>query len=323
MLNKKIEILSLWIIIKILLFEEIKTFEINQIKQTQKNKTLDENINVTNSVNHNKTRKLQTANYEPIRIYIDTYQFDAALNIGGYDSNDLELIYKALNKAKNTLEKLIKVQRESNVISADDYKTLLENNFRQNYFNNEISSNNLLQEIDLVILIEYKMLNAPQCSEFPKILKRKNEIERPIVGCITFDPTKYSIEVSDGNKYRLEFFSYFFLHQFTHILGFNKAILGNKIISKDYARINPEKPINRAIINSPKLMEFAEKYFNCSKSEIEGIELEEIITNDEPGCDENLIHWDARILLGDYMTAFKYVQDQAISEFTLALLEDT
>ena len=70
-------------------------------------------------------------------------------------------------------------------------------------------------------------------------------------------------------------------------------------------------------------MDFAEKYFNCSKSEIEGIELEELITEVEPGCNDDLIHWDARILLGDYMTALKYVQDQAISEFTLALLEDT
>ena len=73
MLNKKIEILSLWINIKILIFDGIKTFEINQINQTQKNKTLDENINATNSINHNKARKLQTTNYEPIRIYIDTY----------------------------------------------------------------------------------------------------------------------------------------------------------------------------------------------------------------------------------------------------------
>ena len=68
MLNKKIEILSLWINIKILIFDGIKTFEINQINQTQKNKTLDENINASNPINHNKTRKLQTANYEPIKI---------------------------------------------------------------------------------------------------------------------------------------------------------------------------------------------------------------------------------------------------------------
>ena len=134
-----------------------------------------------------------------------------------------------------------------------------------------------MQEIDLIILIEYKILNNQQCSEFPKILKRKNENGRPIVGCIIFDPTKYSIEDSDENKYRLELFSYIFLHQFTHTLGFNKTILGNKIHSKDYYRINPSFPINKAIINIPKLKEFAEKYFNCSKSEIEGIELEEFV----------------------------------------------
>lgn len=323
MFNKKIEILILWIIIKILLFDEIKTFDINQINQNQKNKTFDENINITNPINNNKTRKLQTANYEPIRIFIDTYQFNTALNFIGYDSNELELINQALNKAKSTLEKLIKVQRESNIISAEDYETLIKTNFNPNYFNSEISSNNLLQEIDLVILIEYKIISNLNCSECPLILKRKNENGRPIVGYINFNPQKYSIEDSDENKYKLEFFSYIFLHQFTHILGFNKTILKNKILPKKNYRINPTFPINGEIINSPKLMEFAVKYFNCSLNVMEGIELEELITIEEPGCNEDLIHWDARILLGEYMTAFKYVQDQVISEFTLALLEDT
>lgn len=35
------------------------------------------------------------------------------------------------------------------------------------------------------------------------------------------------------------------------------------------------------------------------------------------------IHWDARILLGEYMTSFRYVQEQVISDFTLIILEDT
>jgi len=267
MFNKKIEILSLWIIIKLLLFDEIKTFDNNQINQKHKNKTLDENINIANSINNNKTRKLQTSNFEPIRIYIDTYQFNNTLNLIGYDSNDLLLINKALNKAKNALEKLIKVQRESNVISVDDYEALIRENFNNynNYINSQISSDNLLQEVDLVILIEYKMLQAPKCSEFPLILKRKNEYGRPIVGYITFDPTIYTIEDSNENKYRLEYFSYIFLHQFTHILGFNKTILSNRLKSKVHYRIGPSKPINKTLINSPLLMEFAEKYFNSRK----------------------------------------------------------
>jgi len=38
-------------------------------------------------------------------------------------------MHTALNKAKDTLEKLIKVQRESNVINAQEYKKLIEDLF--------------------------------------------------------------------------------------------------------------------------------------------------------------------------------------------------
>ena len=34
-------------------------------------------------------------------------------------------------------------------------------------------------------------------------------------------------------------------------------------------------------------------------------------------------HWEAKILLGDYMNGVIYTNEQVISEFTLALLEDT
>ena len=33
-------------------------------------------------------------------------------------------------------------------------------------------------------------------------------------------------------------------------------------------------------------------------------------------------HWEAKILLGDYMNGYTYTFEQVISEFTLALLED-
>ena len=77
----------------------------------------------------------------------------------------------------------------------------------------------------------------------------------------------------------------------------------------------------KKIIKCPKLMNFSKKYFNCTKNDFEGIELEEKKVKDI--CDDDLIHWDSRILLGDYMNAFEYVQEQVISEFTIALLEDT
>ena len=103
MLNHTIEILKIWIIIKILLCDKIKTFEIKQINPTQKNKTLDENINIKSQINNNKTRVLQTADYEPIRIYLDTYDFNNTLKVLNKAQTEIDLINRALNKAKNTL----------------------------------------------------------------------------------------------------------------------------------------------------------------------------------------------------------------------------
>ena len=51
---------------------------------------------------------------------------------------------------------------------------------------------------------------------------------------------------------------------------------------------------------------------------IEGIPLE-----DYGGNGTFTAHWDEKILLGDYMTGVMYDEEQSISEFTLALLEDT
>ena len=82
--------------------------------------------------------------------------------------------------------------------------------------------------------------------------------------------------------------------------------------------INRLSGFNKQIVKGTKLIETATKYFKCSN--IDGIELEE--KKAKSTCDDNLIHWDSRILLGDYMNVFPYVQEQVISEFTLALLED-
>ena len=52
---------------------------------------------------------------------------------------------------------------------------------------------------------------------------------------------------------------------------------------------------------------------------VENIELEDYLLSE---CEE-YYHWEARILFGDYMTGLINSQDQVISEFTLALLEDS
>lgn len=43
-------------------------------------------------------------------------------------------------------------------------------------------------------------------------------------------------------------------------------------------------------------MDFAQNYFNCH-NDFGGIEIEDLEEN--PGCNE-FIHWDSRVLSGDY-----------------------
>ena len=111
-----------------------------------------------------------------------------------------------------------------------------------------------------------------------------------------------------------EYFESIIIHEFTHILGFSNYYFNkyfNNIFSKE-----DKYGILRHYINSAKVVNIARKYFNCS--EIEGVELEEYGDKGTAGS-----HWEARILLGDYMNGVIYAEEQVISEFTLALLEDS
>ena len=199
MFNKKIEILSLWIIIKII-FHELKAFDINQINQTQKNKTIDESINVTNPINNNKIRNLQTADYESIRIYMDTFYLKSKTLSSKF------LIYnESLYRTKNALEKLIKVKREINFISKEDYQNKIKSKFGNDVtFDSQMS----LNEIDLVIFVHIstftEILYDKDCNEFPQIHEIRNK--RPIIGFIIIDNDLYTkIDKSDEEKYRIEF----------------------------------------------------------------------------------------------------------------------
>ena len=68
--------------------------------------------------------------------------------------------------------------------------------------------------------------------------------------------------------------------------------------------------VERTLIKTPK------KYFQFDS--LEGLELE-----DQGGQGSSISHWEQRILLGEYMGAVIYQEEMAISEFTLALLQDS
>ena len=59
------------------------------------------------------------------------------------------------------------------------------------------------------------------------------------------------------------------------------------------------------LFNSHKVLEVAKKYYNCPN--IDGVELEEYGGSGTAGS-----HWEARILLGEYMNGVIYSEEQVI-----------
>lgn len=71
----------------------------------------------------------------------------------------------------------------------------------------------------------------------------------------------------------------------------------------------------------PKALNIARSYFNCTS--LDGIELDTVSGQETKDKDSTkTIHWSERILMGDYMIPSLYYIEQAISEITLASLED-
>ena len=314
------KLLNLLTIFEILFFDKIKSFEQNPKNNSQNIIYDSENT----SKNNKKSRRELQSSYREIKIYVDKSYLKTQLN-GKYNEPKYQVYNEALEKAEKALETITLIEEDSKKIDLNEYKNKLNEEFGLDInFDQYLTNENPEFDEDLIIFVKENEgeLNYYNCSnELSKILQT-NSKHRPIAGYIVFDPSFYDdIEDIENDKYKVELFSYIFLHQFTHILGFTRNILGNIIGEKDINRLNKTNPLRKSIIQLTKydkLKEFAQQYFNCNT--LDYLEIEDI--SEGKGC-RDYIHWDARILLGDYMIANKYVQDQVISEFTLLLLEYT
>jgi len=258
--------------------------------------------------------------YEPIRIYVDKSYLRDRVEDEAYLNDYLY----ALDKAKNTLEKLINVTRYQNEIDISQYNIFNTSNyegFRVSSIDQNLLNGNFKPEADLVIFVrEMSDSETEECDEKVQILEK--HYGRPIIGYIGINKEMYK-KFDKNYDYRKELLSSVILHQFTHLLGFMKSefvdkqlIKIEKKIVQDRIKSSGSRDVNKDVIISENLNKFAQNYFNCSN--INFIELEDC---QKEKCTE-YIHWEARILLGEYMTSILNVQDQCISEFTLISLDE-
>ena len=222
----------------------------------------------------------------------------------------------SMQKAINTLESLLKVKSNKYGYNFDDEEFLLSNitYWDKTKFGTEAKKkkiNTYTLDIDLLILGRFgdneEMGNGTLASAYTLFLQQYSG--QPIVGIVNINRDVDFSKINSQN-----YFQSIIIHEFTHILGFSKYYFMNYFGYLLYA-IDKYKEYHY-YIGSKKVLEVGKKYFNCS--ECDGIEL------DNTGGDGTKIsHWKSKILLGDYMNGNIYTEEQVISEFTLALLEDS
>ena len=257
-------------------------------------------------IESNNNRNLQDDGFLDLRLEVDI----TCIKYSG-TSTDTYTLQDGIEKARQTIQKLVKVQRNSEEISPQSYISNFTREFKD-------CSKGLNQNYLADLFVSIKFLEDVSDIGFakPSIIQTLNN-NRPIIGTIIYN-RKFVEDLHLDNNEKTQVISIIFLHEFTHILGFSKDILQKKYllysIPNRRNRMNANTQ-NKLYVNGTKVKEIAKKYFNCP--DLVGVELE-----DEVNSKENMIHWNQRILLGDYMISEFYFSEQAISEITLALLED-
>ena len=162
-------------------------------------------------------------------------------------------------------------------------------------------------DIFLVPVIDTSLEEGVDASAYPMLLD--SDTSRPILGCVCLG-THYNFTKKNYKR----FLGMLLLHEITHILAFNEQLY------EYFGVTNPTvkelvNGANRTLLATPKVLEYARNHFGCQS--LTGVELENQGGEGSAGS-----HWEARIMLGDYMISTDY-SELVVSDITLAVFEDS
>ena len=257
-------------------------------------------------------RNLDSDNFKDFKIHMDLENLDYEI-----EQNNLthyrDIYVSSIMKAINTLEKLLKVVPFVNNyrILDESLKSIGLERWDKTKFGNESYEKNrtTMTSLGIDLVIFGKIIDVDNSTLASAGARYLDANHRPFVGIVNINKNvDYSLPKSR------EYLDSILIHEFTHILGFANFFFED-YFHNIYWEVDTYG-VNRTYINSSKVLDVAKKYFDCD--DIKGVALEEFGGEGTVGS-----HWEAKILLGDYMNGYIYTNEQVISEFTLALLEDS
>ena len=258
-----------------------------------------------------KKRKLSDEEFQPIRLYISQMLLELSLNFQTSLKAELK---KIINEIIEYTQKLIKVKPLNYEIKVDNQ--MLKDNLLSYVFEDgsQLYDNSLINGVSADLVVALTLDFPPEI--YTRILLNDEETNRTIFSAIYLP---YSLITTNMNKNNFQQIKYMIFHELTHILGFlyDSFQFFPGGLNNTVKRQVDSRGINRMYIITPTVVDLAKKYYNCE--DIIGLELEDR----DQDKDFSSSHWEARILLGEYMNSEFYKPEIVISDFTLALLEDS
>ena len=232
--------------------------------------------------------------YTPIKI---GYDFTTLKRPSSMTTSTYSLVKSLLQQTRVEFSKFVQVQHTNFDLSgsADDIKELCDLDTIGAGYADCLVTN------DVIIFPQFDsdLGSNVLAAAAPCIVTNSN---RPYGGVLYIN-TNLNFNKGNTNQYLKNIL----LHEITHILVFHPYFF-------TALKLNQTEGSNSYII-SPKAIAKAREHFDCSS--ITRIPLE-----NQGGTGSVGSHWESRYMLGDYMISTDY-PDQAISDITLGLFEDT
>ena len=263
----------------------------DKIKQTPK--ILNDSIIINNS-----TRRLDS--YHSISFFVDYTQMDS----DGYGTSSYRSFIKnSISTSLKVFSELLKVKRSGKL----SISRPTECSSKITKYDSSIK-NGVDYDIILIPIIDPNLEDGVDAAASACFLEPSTN--RPIMGYVLLNKNYAYTKINAQ-----EFLTMLLLHEITHVLVFSDDLYEHFQYSGDVTTTQTINGVSRTLIQTTKVKKAASKHFGCSS--VVGVELENQGGEGSAGS-----HWEARIMLGDYMISTDY-PEIVISDITLALFEDS
>ena len=281
-------------LISLIIFINIEILLCNSKCGADKLKIRPKTLNLTSKIKTNLVKSTNSNVYTPISI---GYDFTTLQKPTSMTSSIFSKVKSLLQETREEFSKILTIQHQS--ISLSGKKNYIKNYCSLKNIGDDYS--NFLVTNDLIIfpMFDSSLDSGVLAAAVPCLLANNY---RPIGG-VLYISTTLGFDATNFDLYMKNLL----LHEITHILAFHPDIFSNLHMYKTVGSIS--------YIISSNAVAKAREHFGCSS-------LTQIPLENQGGSGSVGAHWESRYMLGDYMISTDY-PDQAISDITLGLFEDT